>query len=131
GGSVKGGDRRVDVVVVLGFDVLAHGRLAALAQSLDLCCSHLGSSSGRRVIMIAGALLQRKESQMKKLLLGGSLALLVGVLVVTVALANNNGHRGARAFLQGYSEVPANSTTGHGDFKAKVENGSITYRLRY
>jgi hypothetical protein len=68
---------------------------------------------------------------MKKLLLGGSLALLVVVLVVTVALAHNNGHKGARAFLQGYSEVPANSTTGHGDFKAKIENGSITYRLRY
>jgi CHRD domain-containing protein len=68
---------------------------------------------------------------MKKLLLGGSLALLVTALIVAVAPAHHKRNSGLRAFLNGFSEVPANSTTGHGKFKAKRENGSITFELSY
>jgi len=67
----------------------------------------------------------------KKLLLGGSLALLVAVLVVTVAPARDNGRGGLRAFLHGFSEAPPVSTTGHGKFKAKLEGGSIQFKLKY
>jgi hypothetical protein len=68
---------------------------------------------------------------MKKLLLAGSLVLLVVGLVVTVAPANHKRSSGLRAFLSGFSEVPATSTTGHGKFKAKLENGSIAFKLSY
>jgi hypothetical protein len=68
---------------------------------------------------------------MKKLLLAGSLALVAVAVVVAVAPAHENRKNGLRAFLSGYQEVPATSTTGRGDFKAKVDNGSITFTLRY
>lgn len=68
---------------------------------------------------------------MKKLLLVGSLALLGVALVVAVAPAHEKRGSGLRASLTGFSEVPATSTTGHGDFKAKIKNGSIAFTLRY
>jgi hypothetical protein len=68
----------------------------------------------------------------KKLVLGGLVAIVAVALVVTVALAHdNNGKRGLKAFLSGYSEVPANSTTGVGKFKARINGDTIEYKLKY
>jgi hypothetical protein len=66
----------------------------------------------------------------------GMLALVVAALVVTVAPAHNkksgNGNgNGLHAFLDGFQEVPSNSTTGQGKFKARINNGTIEYKLKY
>ena len=69
---------------------------------------------------------------MKKLLVGGLVALAAVALIVTVALAHNGRGKSLRAHLDGYQEVPlAISTTGRGDFKAKVRGDSIEFKLRY
>lgn len=69
---------------------------------------------------------------MKKLLLGGVVAVAAAALIVTVALAHNgNGGKGFKAHLDGYQEVPAISTTGHGKFKIKVNGDSAQFKLRY
>ena len=56
----------------------------------------------------------------------------VGLLgVVAAAVAGGSG-RDIREFLTGYEEDPAAvSTTGFGDFKAKVRDGKVEYRLTY
>jgi CHRD domain len=77
----------------------------------------------------------RKERQVKKfhkIALGGLLAILVTVAVVAVAPAHDkNGKSGLKAFLSGYQEVPANSTTGVGKFKARLNGATIEFKLRY
>jgi CHRD domain len=57
----------------------------------------------------------------------------VGLLgVVAAAAVAGGGHGNIREFLTGYQEDPAAiSTTGFGDFKAKVRDGKIEYRLSY
>jgi hypothetical protein len=75
----------------------------------------------------------QRRVNMKKLLVGGLVALTAVAMIVTVALAHNNGRgKSLKAHLDGYQEVPlAISTTGRGDFKAKVKGQSIEFRLRY
>ena len=69
---------------------------------------------------------------MRKLLAAGLLALVAAALIVSVAPAKNgNGGRHLSAHLDGYQEVPAISTTGHGKFKAKVRGDSVEFKLRY
>jgi hypothetical protein len=62
------------------------------------------------------------------------LAAVVAVLgllgVVTAAVAGGGG-RHVREHLAGYAEVPSVSSTGFGDFRAKVRNTEIKYRLSY
>jgi hypothetical protein len=55
--------------------------------------------------------------------IGGALA------VGGVAAAGGGGN--IREELSGYQEVPALSTTGHGSLRARINNGSIEYTLRY
>jgi hypothetical protein len=57
----------------------------------------------------------------------------VGLLgVVAAAAVAGGGHGNIREFLTGYEEDPAAiSTTGFGDFKAKVKGDKIEYRLSY
>ena len=70
---------------------------------------------------------------MKKLLLGASLVLLVVGLLVAVAPARDgkNGRHTLNAELDGYQETPSISTTGSGEFKARLRDDSIEYKLRY
>jgi hypothetical protein len=68
---------------------------------------------------------------MKKLVLGGSLVLLLVALTVTVAPAKNDRHSTLRGNLEGFQEVPAISTEGHGDIKVRLRSDSIEFRLRY
>jgi hypothetical protein len=66
--------------------------------------------------------------------LGAAVLVAVGLFAVP-GLANgaHDGDHDAGARLSGYQEVPANSTAGHGTFKATVDsqNQSITYTLDY
>ena len=57
----------------------------------------------------------------------------MGVLgVAAAAVAGGGGHRDVREHLTGYAETPlALSTTGFGDFKAKVRDDHIDYKLAY
>jgi CHRD domain len=57
----------------------------------------------------------------------------MGVLgVVAAGAVAGGGDRDIREHLTGYEEDPAAiSTTGFGDFKAKVRDGTIEYRLTY
>jgi CHRD domain len=68
----------------------------------------------------------------KKVILGGVLVIVATAAVVAVAPAHDKkGKGGLRAFLSGYSEVPANSTTGVGKFKARLNGNTIEYKLKY
>jgi CHRD domain len=68
---------------------------------------------------------------------GVALAAMVGVGVVVMADDDDDrgdrGHRSLRAELDGYQEVPANSTTGSGEFRARIarDNSSIDFELTY
>jgi hypothetical protein len=55
----------------------------------------------------------------------------VTALVVAVAPAHDKRNSGLRAFLHGFQEVPANSTAASGKFKARLDNGTISYKLKY
>lgn len=57
----------------------------------------------------------------------------MGVLgVVAAAVAGGGGSRDVREHLTGYQETPATlSTSGFGDFKAKVRDDRIEYKLTY
>jgi hypothetical protein len=68
---------------------------------------------------------------MKKILLGGTLAVALVALVVTVAPAHNDRHGSLHGTLEGFHEVPAISTSAHGDIKVKLRSDSIEFRLRY
>lgn len=67
------------------------------------------------------------------------LALGVGLVLGGAALATGNdkdkdkskGGGSSSARLDGYQETPSISTAGRGDFSAKVEGTTITFRLRY
>jgi len=45
--------------------------------------------------------------------------------------ASDNERRVVRATLTGYQEVPAISTTGHGEFVARLDDTSLEFELRY
>ena len=72
---------------------------------------------------------------MKKLLLAGSLALLLVVVSVTVAVAHGGkGDRGKHleGALDGYQETPLSiSTPAEGKIKVKLNGSSIRYKLKY
>jgi CHRD domain-containing protein len=68
---------------------------------------------------------------MKKLSLLAGLALALGLAAGAYALAGKKGDNSG-AKLIGFSEVPANSTTGTGEFKLEIQsNDQISYRLTY
>jgi hypothetical protein len=70
---------------------------------------------------------------MRKLWWGSALGALVLVFaVVAAAVAGGGGERhGLKAHLDGYQEVPPNSTAATGRFKAKIEGSQIDYKLSY
>jgi hypothetical protein len=64
-----------------------------------------------------------------------ALTILVTALVLTFAVtsatARDDHSREARARLDGFQETPTLSTTGHGQFRAKINETSIEYTLTY
>ena len=66
---------------------------------------------------------------MRKLRIGVSALVLLAVAAVAVA----QGVRALRGLLNGYEEVPAVSSTGDGDFRARINEAEdeITYELSY
>ena len=64
-----------------------------------------------------------------------ALTILVTALVLTFAVtsatARDDHSREARARLDGFQETPTLSTTGHGQFSAKINEASIEYTLSY
>jgi len=54
-----------------------------------------------------------------------------GLLGVVAAAVAGGGGRSVREHLTGYEELPTLSTTGFGDFRAKVRDSRIEYRLSY
>jgi CHRD domain-containing protein len=72
---------------------------------------------------------------MRKLALAVAIVSLGAVALIATAIAKN-GNGGGRDFsakLVGYNEVPSNSTTGHGRFRARVLGNPdrIEYTLKY
>ena len=68
----------------------------------------------------------------KLLLLGGLVAVLLLGIGGTVAFADNDRRgSGFGARLNGWEEVPSQVTTGHGTFRASLENAVMRYELRY
>jgi hypothetical protein len=55
----------------------------------------------------------------------------VGVLGVVGAAVAGGGSRDVREHLTGYEEVPAVSSTGSGEFRARIHDSKIEYRLSY
>ena len=53
------------------------------------------------------------------------------ILAVGGAFAMADAPQHVKARLNGYAEVPANSTTGNGGFEATIDGNSIDYRLEY
>jgi hypothetical protein len=72
---------------------------------------------------------------MRKLVLAVSTFVVGGLIIAgAVALAHDdNGRRNFKANLNGFNEVTSKSTTGHGRFQARIENGGATirYKLQY
>lgn len=73
---------------------------------------------------------------MRKLLFaaiaGASLMVVLGA--GSIAVADNgkrNGSANARAFLNGYNEVPSISTTARGEFRARINRQGNTYTIDY
>jgi CHRD domain-containing protein len=71
---------------------------------------------------------------MKKLAVAVAIVSLGAVALIATAIAKN-GEGGGRSFhtnLDGYDEVPSNSTTGRGSFSARLENSdTLRYRLTF
>lgn len=68
---------------------------------------------------------------MKKVSLLAGLVLALGLAAGAYALAGKKGDNGGGK-LTGFSEVPANSTTGAGEFRLEIQsNDRISYRLTY
>lgn len=65
--------------------------------------------------------------------LAAAVAVLAALAIAVVAIAAANGDHGFREKLTGYQEVPALSTTGHGQFRASIDraHSEIHYRLTY
>ena len=57
----------------------------------------------------------------------------VVIFAATIVLGVTQGFKNIREFLIGYEEVPAISTTGNGEFQARISNDEtqITYTLTY
>jgi hypothetical protein len=67
---------------------------------------------------------------MRRYLTLGSILVVIGVTGIAVAMASRGGEDfGAR--LVGYQEVPAISTSGHGNIQLELDDGEIRYRLEY
>jgi hypothetical protein len=68
-------------------------------------------------------------------LLAAMALLMLLTVAASSALADDDrgrGGRGARARLDGYQEAPQTlSTAGHGDFRARINDNSIEFTLRY
>lgn len=62
-----------------------------------------------------------------------SLLIALVISVAALALGVTQGLRNFNEFLVGFEEVPAVSTSGHGEFRAQVDatNKAITYSLNY
>ena len=54
-----------------------------------------------------------------------------GLLGVVGAAVAGGGSRDVREHLKGYEEVPAVSSTGSGEFRARINDSKIEYRLTY
>lgn len=68
---------------------------------------------------------------MKKLSLLAGLVIALGLAAGAYALAGKRGDNSGGK-LNGFSEVPANSTTGVGEFRLEIQsNDRISYRLTY
>ena len=68
---------------------------------------------------------------MRRLVLTLSLAVaLLAAIAASAAVAHNDNGKG-KARLDGWQEVPANSTTGEGSFRVRVRSDGIHYTLRY
>lgn len=65
--------------------------------------------------------------------LAAAVAVVAALAIAVVAIAAANGDHGIREKLTGYQEVPALSTTGHGQFRASIDraHSEIHYRLTY
>jgi len=55
----------------------------------------------------------------------------LGLLGVVAAAVAGGGSRDVREHLQGYEEVPAVSSTGSGEFRARIRDTAIEYKLSY
>jgi hypothetical protein len=55
----------------------------------------------------------------------------LGLLGVVAAAVAGGGSRDVREHLRGYEEVPAVSSTGSGEFRARIRDTAIEYRLTY
>jgi len=55
----------------------------------------------------------------------------LGLLGVVAAAVAGGGSRDVREHLRGYEEVPAVSSTGSGEFRARIRDTAIEYRLSY
>jgi len=76
--------------------------------------------------------LKERRSTMRKILLSAVLGgLLLAFFVVSAATADRDGGGEFRAKLDGYSEVPAVSTTARGRFEARIDGDQIHYELKY
>jgi hypothetical protein len=62
-------------------------------------------------------------------LAAGVAVVAIASVVATTALAGDGGN--AKAKLSGFEEVPAISTAGSGEFKAKIRSQQIDYTLSY
>jgi hypothetical protein len=67
---------------------------------------------------------------MRKYLALGSILVIVAVTGIAVAAASGGGDE-FRGRLFGYQEVPAISTSGHGNIQLELTGGGIQYRLEY
>lgn len=70
---------------------------------------------------------------MKSRFVAASALLTTGILGIALVASGQGRQRYFTASLDGYEEVPAVSSTGHGRFQAKLEPGdtSLTYELTY
>lgn len=70
---------------------------------------------------------------MKRLSLVLGSVLAVAAVALLVAMASAQGHQSLKARLSGFQEVPAISTAGSGEFRAKIrpDGSSVDYTLSY
>lgn len=67
---------------------------------------------------------------MRRLALIGLLILALLTAIAATAVAGDDGKK-LRATLDGFGEVPVNSTAGRGRFEARIEGTTISYKLTY